>query len=205
MKQKKSHRLFYKNSVFWISRVYLLEILTFSRMCSFLKCTCIPHKRKTFWQLILPSVEIQTFLLIKNWPSFFQEHLNAPSEKKTSWENKRRIWGKSLCNCWNFAEETFAFSEKNNEIPYMRKLFDWKSQRFRQGSFQLLSLTMQNKGKPLNDFIIDYLKRKNIKHGMETYICWLINLACSLLNLCTFDFLKSGRGYIRCVLVVEFH
>ena len=86
----------------------------------------------------------------------------------------------------------------------MRKLFDWKSQRFRQGSFQLLSLTMQSKGKPLNDFIIDYFKRKNIKHGMETYICCLTNLACRLL-MCTFDFSKSGRGYIRCILVVEFH
>ena len=103
---------FFIRIVSWISRVYLLEILTFSRMCSFLKCTCIPHKRKTFWQLILPSVEIQTFLLIKNWPSFFQGHLNAPLEKKISWENKR-IWGKSFCNCLlKLCRRNFRFFRK---------------------------------------------------------------------------------------------
>ena len=120
MKQKISHKLFYKNIVFWISRVYLLEILTFSRMCSFLKCTCIPHKRKTFWQLILPSVEIQTFLLIKNWPSFFQGPLNAPLEKKISWENKRRIWGKNFCNCLlKLCRRNFRFfrKKKKKKIP----------------------------------------------------------------------------------------
>ena len=116
MKQKISHKLFYKNIVFWISRVYLLEILTFSRMWSFLKCTCIPHKRKTLWQLILPSVEIQTFLLIKNWPSFFQGPLNAPLEKKISWENKRRIWGKNFCNCLlKLCRRNFRFFRKKKK------------------------------------------------------------------------------------------
>ena len=124
MKQKIPHRLFYKNSVFWISRVYLLEILTFSRMWSFLKCTCIPHKRKTLWQLILPSVEIQTFLLIKNWPSFFQGPLNAPLEKKISWENKRRIWVKNFCNCLlKLCRRNFRFFRKKKK----KKILTWEN------------------------------------------------------------------------------
>ena len=33
------------------------------------------------------------------------------------------------------------------------------SQHFRQGSFQLRSLAIESKGKPLNDSIVDYFKK----------------------------------------------